>query len=168
MGRLYTIPPPEPTEKRLNRYLGAIHPRPRPWKRYTDCDTYDDLPEGPYSNSRDWPSVLNPFIEWHLRNGALGKLLRESYNKDAWHGDADSLNTLITAVEHAFEDFPSLYSWTIRAWEYDPDNPAALQCVTGNGGNGEAEETEPAIIEVEETAVCTHFPGPGEFAVNVM
>jgi len=49
-----------------------------------------------------------------------------------------------------------------QTWPHDPIIKAHF-----TGGDGETEEGVP-IAEVEETAVCTHFPGPGDFGVNMM
>jgi len=142
MSRPYSFQIPEATEKELNKYIGG-HSRRDSWKRYTDPDTYDHAPS---DASPDWPCVLNAFVEWYERNGALPKLLRENYNRDVTHGGDDDprrLNALITATEKAFADFYTLWEWSLEVWEHDPvirahfdrrpdpDNPAGLQCVNG-------------------------------------
>jgi len=156
MSRPYSFQIPEAIEKSLPERVKAV-------KHYTDPDTYDHVPS---DDPPDWPCILNAFVEWHLRNGALPKLLRDNYYKLA-HCDehSNTLNTLITATENAFADFYVLWEWAREVWEHDPVIRTHFVC---KGGNGEMEEADPRMIEVEEAAVCTHFPGPGEFAVNVM
>jgi len=165
MSKPFSFSVPEATEKRLDRYLEAIHPRPHSWKRYIDADTHDHMP--PDDEPRLWPCVFNPFLEWFQRNEGLAQLLRETINRHNQSDQTEKLNALITAVEQAFEDFPIIWAWATDhdVWTHDPEIRAHF---TGNGGNGEMEEADPRMIEVDENAVCTHFPGPGGFTVNVM
>lgn len=140
MSRPYSFQLPEAMEKDLDKYLGSVQTRHDSWKRYTDADSFDHVPS---DGSPEWPCVLNAFVEWYERNGALAQLLRENYNRDAHYGETERLNTLITATEHAFADFYALWEWSLSVWKHDPvirahfarrpdpDNPKALQCVNG-------------------------------------
>jgi len=143
MSRPYSFQIPEAIEKSLPERVRTV-------KRYTDPDTYDHVPS---DHPPDWPCILNAFLEWHERNGALAKLLRESCNKDPYIYDAHPLSALITATENAFADFYALWEWSLNAWEHDPvirahfdrrpdpENPAVLQCVNGKEEAAPAEGT---------------------------
>lgn len=154
MSEQYPFPLPEAIQEKLQGWTKE-RPIPPAWEKY-GFDAHFN------------PAILAFYDNWLQRTKSRLKTIDLVFERTDDDDDMKmELLYLLDDLKAAFAELEELETWATVAWPYDPTIKAHFNG-KGNGGNGQMEEGDPWIFEVDENAVCTHFPGPGEFAVNVM